>query len=96
MMDEWIRAAVDRLGSDRTSGASEIVPLAIDILRGADRLDAAGLADVARSVGRAQPSMAAVWHAALAAVREPHSPGALDQFERRWRLAGDAMVRAAV
>jgi translation initiation factor eIF-2B subunit delta len=95
-IDEALAAAIERTRADTTSGASEFVPAAIDILRSAARLDRARLAEVARAVGEAQPSMAAVWHVALAALRDVREPGALDEFERRWRRAGAAMVRTAV
>ncbi len=95
VIDEALAAAIERLGADTTSGASELVPLAVQALRGAARLDPALAADVARAVGKAQPSMASVWRAALAALRDAGQPGALDEFERRWRRAGAAMVRTA-
>jgi translation initiation factor 2B subunit (eIF-2B alpha/beta/delta family) len=94
-MNPEIEAAVRRLAADRVSGASELVPLAIQALRGASRLDQARMAEVARAVGEAQPSMASVWHAALAALRDIAQPGALDDFERRWRRAGAALARLA-
>jgi translation initiation factor 2B subunit (eIF-2B alpha/beta/delta family) len=95
-IDAVIEAAVRRLRADTTSGASELVASAVEVLREAGRLDQAGLAGVAQAVGEAQPSMASMWHAALAAVRDGGAPGALDDFERRRRRAGAAMVRAAV
>jgi translation initiation factor 2B subunit (eIF-2B alpha/beta/delta family) len=95
-VDPVIDAAIDRLKANTTSGASELVPSAIDILRRAGRFDSARLAAVARAVGDAQPSMASVWHAALAALRDDREPGALDRFERRWRRAGAALVRTTV
>jgi translation initiation factor 2B subunit (eIF-2B alpha/beta/delta family) len=95
-MDKTILTAVERLRADSTSGASELVASAIDVLRKAAGLDAGGLADVARAVGEAQPSMACIWHAALAALRDIREPGALVDFERRWRRGSAAMVRTAV
>ena len=94
-MEAVIAVAIERLAADTVSGASELVPLAIQALRGASRLDQAGVAEVARAVGEAQPSMASVWHAALAALRDNRQPGALDEFERRWRRAGAALARTA-
>ena len=95
-MDPSVAAAVERLRADATSGASELLPHAIDILRGtADLLPDAAL-DVARAVGRAQPSMASLWNAALASLRDRRAPGAIDRFDERRRRAPDALVRCAL
>jgi translation initiation factor 2B subunit (eIF-2B alpha/beta/delta family) len=96
VMDPAIASAIETLKADTTSGASELVPSAIAVLRRAVRFDPARLVDVARAMGEAQPSMASFWHAALAALRDVEEPGALEGFERRWRRAGAAMVRTAV
>ena len=95
-MDPSVAAAVDRLRADATSGASELLPRAIEILRGADRLSPAEALELVRVVGRAQPSMASLWNAALAALRERREPGALERFDERRRRATDAMVRCAL
>jgi translation initiation factor eIF-2B subunit delta len=95
-MDPAIEAAVRRLRDDSTSGASELLPHAIDILRGtADLLPDAAL-DVVRAVGRAQPSMASLWNAALASLRDRRAPGTIDRFDERRRRAPDALVRCAL
>jgi ribose 1,5-bisphosphate isomerase len=95
-MDTSVAAAVERLKSDATSGASELLPHAIEILRGAASLLPDPALDVARAVGRAQPSMASHWNAALAAHRDRRAPGALDRFDQRRRRAAEALVRCAL
>ena len=95
-MDSSVVAALDRLRADATSGASELLPHAIDILRGASSFSPDAALDVARAVGRAQPSMASLWNAALAALRDRRAPGTLDRFDRRRRRAADALVRCAL
>jgi translation initiation factor 2B subunit (eIF-2B alpha/beta/delta family) len=90
-MDDTTRRAIDRLRADAISGASELLPQAIAILRGAR---GAGSApdEVAREVGHAQPSMASMWNAALAALA---GAPALDRFEQRWRRSAAALGRVA-
>ena len=94
--DPATEAAIERLEADTVSGASELVPLAVEVLRGASRLGFPRLVEVAKAVGEAQPSMASMWHAAFAALRDGGRAGSLDEFERRWRRAGAALVRTAV
>ncbi len=95
-MDPSVAAAVARLQEDATSGASELLPRAIEILRGAADLLPDAALDVARAVGRAQPSMAPLWNVALAALTDRRRPGALDLFDERHRRASDALVRCAL
>jgi translation initiation factor 2B subunit (eIF-2B alpha/beta/delta family) len=95
-MDPHARAALGALAADGRSGASELLPRAIEILRRAQRGDAASLAEVARAVGGSQPSMASFWNLALAALREAGEPGALDRFEQRWRRSASGLTRVAV
>jgi translation initiation factor 2B subunit (eIF-2B alpha/beta/delta family) len=96
-MEETLRVALGRLKADVQSGASELLPRAMEILRHAvlagDAIDA-----VAREVCLAQPSMAPMWNAALAALAQGRQPesAALDRFEQRRVRAGDAMTRVAV
>jgi translation initiation factor 2B subunit (eIF-2B alpha/beta/delta family) len=108
-MDDAIRQAIGRLKLDARSGASELLWQAIAILRGA-RGGRAPLDEVAREVARAQPSMAPIWNAALAAMadagraadpqstveRRESGGTALDRFEQRCRRAGAALERVAV
>ncbi len=108
-MDETIGRRLATLAADARSGASELVWQAIAILR--DAIDeGAEVVEVARAVGLAQPSMASIWNAALAAVADagdagrrraagrsqPSETGRLDRFEQRCRRAGAAMTRVAV
>jgi translation initiation factor 2B subunit (eIF-2B alpha/beta/delta family) len=95
-MDGTMASALARLGADSSSGASELMPRALGILREAARSGPSDLVDVARAVGEVQPSMASFWRLALAALREAEEPGALERFEQRWRRAGAALVRNVV
>jgi ribose 1,5-bisphosphate isomerase len=95
-MDQSVAAAVERLTADATSGASELLPTAIEILSRAKRLPPGDALDLVRAVARAQPSMASVWNAALAALREGREPGALERFDERRRRAAGALVRCAL
>jgi translation initiation factor 2B subunit (eIF-2B alpha/beta/delta family) len=86
---------VREIAEDRESGSSEILALAIDILRGClaagDRVE-----DCAIALCRAQPTMAPVWNAARAAVAAMNDPEAFEQFARRASRAPQAVVRFAV
>jgi len=94
-MSDELNRLIDRLRGDRTSGASELVPAAIALLRKARETGAAGLAEAARALREAQPSMAPLHNLAAAALAEARDPGALDHFERRWQHALPELVRAA-
>jgi methylthioribose-1-phosphate isomerase len=88
-------AQIARLGSDRESGASEILGEVIRILR--DALGGgAPVAAVARALCRAQPSMAPVWNAALEAVASAQAPERFERFARRVAHAPAALARFAV
>jgi translation initiation factor 2B subunit (eIF-2B alpha/beta/delta family) len=93
-MDDTIRHAIDRLKADSRSGASELLPQALALLRAAVQVGPCP-EDVARGVAEAQPCMAPMWNAALAALAAARRPGALDAFERRSRRAPAAMARVA-
>ncbi len=95
-MDATLAAAIDQLKADATSGASELLPRAIEILRGAASLPPDAALELARAVGRAQPSMASLWNAALATLAERPRPGALERFDERRRRASAALVRSVV
>jgi len=95
-MDASLIAQVDALTADTTSGASELLPRAIGILREAARLPEAEALDWIRAVGLAQPTMAPLWNAALAAVADRRRPGALARFDERRRRAAGALVRSVV
>jgi translation initiation factor 2B subunit (eIF-2B alpha/beta/delta family) len=90
-MHDTIRRALDALRRDGISGASELLPQAIRILRQAAG-EGDGMGPVARAVGLAQPSMACLWNAALAALAGQPT---LDRFEQRSQGAVAAMTRAA-
>ncbi len=92
-MEETDLAAIGRLKADIRSGASELLPQVIAILRQGIRGGRA--AEVACETVAAQPSMAPPWNAALAALEDP-TGAALDRFEQRSRRAGAAMTRVAV
>ncbi len=91
-----LSAQLAQLAADATSGASELLPHAIEILRAAASLPPDAALDPARAVGRAQPSMASLWNAALAARRDRRVPGALDRFDERRLRASGALVRCAL
>jgi translation initiation factor 2B subunit (eIF-2B alpha/beta/delta family) len=88
MADERIAA----LAADRISGASDIVGRAVEILRGA----LSGEADVlgtARALVRAQPSMAPVWNAAVAALQARDDVLRFEGFAGRVARAPRALTR---
>jgi ribose 1,5-bisphosphate isomerase len=91
-MDE----ALKRLAEDAESGASELVRLALDVLRRGAGQGREALVEAARAVCRAQPSMAPMWGAAAAALARPgQAAEVLTRFEQRWERAGDALRRVA-
>lgn len=83
------------LASDRESGASEILDDALSILRSALRAGDEVLA-VARAVCRAQPTMAPVWNAAIAALGSVDDADRFDRFVQRVSRAPEALARFAV
>lgn len=95
-MDEALHLQLARLGADAESGASELLPAVLDILRQAREAGRAAVAEAARAVCAAQPSMAPAWNAAAAALRDVDEPGALARFEYRVGRAGPALRRLAV
>jgi ribose 1,5-bisphosphate isomerase len=88
-------AAVRRLSGDSRSGASELLPQAVALLRAVLAQAPGSIDAVARAVGEAQPSMAPFWNAALSALRDGRDAGALDRFEARRLRAGRATARVA-
>ena len=86
---------IQRVADDRDSGASELLDEVIAVLR--DALQAGvTIAPVARAVCRAQPSMAPVWNAALAAVASASSPERFEHFAQRVARSPAALTRFAV
>jgi translation initiation factor 2B subunit (eIF-2B alpha/beta/delta family) len=91
-MDEGL----ERLAGDAESGASELVPLGLAILRRAVPGGHEALLAAARGVCTAQPSMAPLWRAAALALADPdRAAEALEHVEQRWRRAGAALCRVA-
>jgi translation initiation factor 2B subunit (eIF-2B alpha/beta/delta family) len=85
---------IARLAADRESGASEILDEAVGILREAR---AAGhVLHAARALCRAQPAMASIWNAAVAALAALDVPDALERFAGRVARAPRALERFAV
>ena len=94
-MEETIGTRIARLAADARSGASELVPHALAILEDARASGGEVLRAAARGVVSAQPSMAPLWNAALAALRDERERGTFERFVQRSRRAGDALVRVA-
>jgi translation initiation factor eIF-2B subunit delta len=85
---------IARLALDRESGATAILGEAIGILALAI---GAGLpvTPIARAICEAQPSMASVWAAAIAAVASGGEPGRFDRFVQRVARSQAAVARFA-
>ena len=86
---------IDRLGGDRTSGASELMGPAIAAIRLAAPGGPRAVEEAALAICEAQPSMASLRNLAVAARHEAVEPGALDRFEQRWQRSAGALVRVA-
>jgi translation initiation factor 2B subunit (eIF-2B alpha/beta/delta family) len=80
------------LASDRESGASEILDEALAILRDA-LAGPADLVPVARALCRAQPTMAPIWNASIAALGARDDPERFTRFTQRVARAPDALAR---
>ena len=86
---------IAHLAADRESGASAILGVAIAILR--DAIGAgADVTGIARALVRAQPSMAPVWNAALAALASNRDPGRFEAFAERVARAPHLLTRVAL
>jgi translation initiation factor 2B subunit (eIF-2B alpha/beta/delta family) len=83
---------IARVEADRESGASEILQEVLAILRAAQEIEG-DLADVARAVCLAQPSMGSIWNAAQAALAGPDH---LARFAQRVARAPAAITRFAL
>ena len=94
-MDDDLRAGLAALAADAESGASEILPRALELLRTARAQGEEATLETARAIGDAQPSMASCWNAAAAALLDREQPGALERFEQRARRSGHALTRVA-
>src|SRR6266850_5945460 len=85
---------IDLLGSDRESGASEILAAALRVLGDAMK-SAVPTLPVAAALVRAQPSMASLWNASLEALASRESPERFERFAHRVAHAPKALVRYA-
>jgi translation initiation factor eIF-2B subunit delta len=86
---------VQRIAGDRSSGASSLLEAALDVLEAALR-SGTDVLPLARDLIRAQPTMAPVWTAAIAAVTDTDEPGRFARFATRARRAPAALTRVAV
>ena len=90
-LDRWLTS----LENDRESGASAILADTIRILSAA-RAASKPLAPLARAICRAQPSMAPLWNAAVAALAAEQQPHRFDRFVQRVARSPAALARFAV
>jgi translation initiation factor 2B subunit (eIF-2B alpha/beta/delta family) len=89
---EQLAQRLAALAANNTSGASELLREALDILTTA-RATGADMPDVARAVCQAQPSMAPLWNAAATALSP--DPERLNVFAQHVRRAPAALARYA-
>lgn len=89
-----LRRRVARLAEDRESGAADLLDQALEILTTA-RAGGLALDDLASRIPRAQPSMAPLWNAAIAALASQRDQERLDRFARRVARSADALTRFA-
>jgi translation initiation factor 2B subunit (eIF-2B alpha/beta/delta family) len=94
-LSEPIRRRIDQLAGDRVSGATDLAAEALAILEEARRAGE-DLVVTAAAVVSAQPSMAPVWNAAVAAVASASDPQRLRRFAARLTRALPDLVRFAV
>jgi translation initiation factor 2B subunit (eIF-2B alpha/beta/delta family) len=81
------------IADDRESGASEILRQAIPVLRRAMPRPPRDRLRVARALCQAQPGMAPIWNAALAALMDDEQPGTFEAFVQRVERAPAALTR---
>jgi translation initiation factor 2B subunit (eIF-2B alpha/beta/delta family) len=94
-MGPELEKRIAALAADRESGASEILAAAIDILR--DAMDARDdVTAAAQAICRAQPAMASVWNAAIAAIAAIDHPERFIQFAERVKRAPTAIARFTI
>jgi translation initiation factor 2B subunit (eIF-2B alpha/beta/delta family) len=91
-MDD-LALAISKIASDRESGASEILERAIDVLRRVMSRPTSIRLEVARALCRAQPGMAPIWNAALAATGDEGQPTRFERFVQRTERAPAALSR---
>jgi Initiation factor 2 subunit family len=95
-MDESLQSRIERIARDGKSGASELLGLALGTLGDAGGHGPLVLAETARALCRAQPSMAPFWNAAAAALADLQRPGTFDRFVARAERSAAALTRFAV
>ena len=83
------------IAADRVSAASEILHRAIGVLRAAMSRPGAERLPIAQALCRAQPAMASIWNAAIAALENETHPGTFDRFVQRVARAPSALTRFA-
>jgi translation initiation factor 2B subunit (eIF-2B alpha/beta/delta family) len=94
-MGPELEKRIARLAADHESGASEILAEVIGILR--DVLaTGADVTATAQAICRAQPMMAPVWNAAIAALASRDRPERFMRFAERVKRAPDALARFAI
>ena len=81
------------IAQDRVSGATELLLRAIEVLRRLMSQPAADRLEAARAISRAQPGMASLWNAALAAANEQGQPARFERFVQRVQRAPSALTR---
>ena len=91
-----LRAKVRQLGGDHRSGASQLLPRVVGILIEARGHGRQVLLETASHLCAAQPSMASVWNAVLAALASTPEDDRLAAFARRAERGASALVRVAV
>lgn len=92
-LPEPFHREIARLAGDRESGASELLPLAIQILRLAARGGRDVLHRAAPQVCAAQPGMAPIWGAAALALSGPNAEAALARVEQQAGRSVRAIAR---
>jgi translation initiation factor 2B subunit (eIF-2B alpha/beta/delta family) len=91
-MEELTRQ-VEAIARDREAGASEILQRVLAVLQAVMSQPVDDRVRIARAVCRAQPGMAPVWNAALAAASDDNQPARFQRFADRVRRASAALTR---
>ena len=94
-MDAVVRALVERLRADRSSGASELMEAALEAVKLAAGGGPEAAVEAAAAVCEAQPAMASFRTLAAAVEAGRGEPAALGLFEQRWRRSAAALARVA-
>jgi translation initiation factor 2B subunit (eIF-2B alpha/beta/delta family) len=93
---EDLERDIAAITNDRESGASEILRRTIDVLRRVSNRSPRERLAAARAVCRAQPGMAPVWNAAIAAIAAEGEPARFERFTQRVERGPAALARFAV